>query len=194
MICAAEGPQRPLDGPNASDRHGASAAGRIHDDGDRFASGQRLPSRHHRGCNGCRHEVRSDLRGLQLWRAVPGLGPRWKLQHSFALPLLVTHGNRHAAPPRHVTGPLGLALKPPDISLACDLDLKLGALLGSCHVRQLARQAPPSHPAIPRPRLRERGPANPSGLSRNDLPLARRPMGPSSGPSRPEFKVYERNF
>ena len=56
--------------------------------------------------------------------------PRWKLQHSFALALVVTHGERHAAPRRRITGPLGLPLETPDIRLAADRNLKLRALLG----------------------------------------------------------------
>jgi len=49
---------------------------------------------------------------------------------------------------------MGLALKPPDIGLPADLNLKLRASLGSRHVRELARQAPTSHPnAAPGPNL-----------------------------------------
>ncbi len=64
----------------------------------------------------------------------------------------MTHGDRHSAPSGGITGPLGLSLKPPDIGLPVDLNLKLRALLVSRHVQQLARQADPSHPCTAKPR------------------------------------------
>ncbi len=68
----------------------ASVAGGNHDGGDRFAAGQRVPSRLDGGCDGFRHEFRRNLRGLQLRLAKPGLLARRKLQHSFTPPHLVT--------------------------------------------------------------------------------------------------------
>jgi hypothetical protein len=42
----------------------ASAASLIQEDGDGFAPGQRIPSRHDGGGDGLRHDVWRDLRGL----------------------------------------------------------------------------------------------------------------------------------
>jgi hypothetical protein len=77
-----------------------------------------------------------------------------KFQHGFALALLVTHGDRLAAPLRRVAGPLGKAVKAPDIGLAVDLDIELSRLLGSRHsasfsptrsLRRLRHPPPATH-------------------------------------------------
>src|SRR5579859_394841 len=137
----------------------------VHHDGDGLAARQRLPTGPEGGRDGLRHQGRRDLRGLQLRRAVPRLRPRRKLQHHLALPFLVAHGDRHAAPAGGVAGPGGLALQPPDIGLALDHDLEFVALLASGHARGVS---PPggSRPPLPAP-LRTRCRPSPIAVTWN---------------------------
>src|ERR1700761_5582104 len=83
--------------PAASGRtapdHATSAAGLVHADIDGLASGQRVPSRRDGGGYGLGHDLRRDLSGLDQGRAAPGRRRRRELDHRFALPLQVAHGD-----------------------------------------------------------------------------------------------------